>query len=77
MTPRTAVELVPLEELDDWMTANYYPESYTIGNRIIHEGYGLFRDGNAFVWFYTERGVRDNLHFFKLKKRPLPTPLRP
>ena len=54
-----------IQELDEWMTAHCYPDSYAIGKRIIHEGYGLYRDGNQFVWFYTERGVRDNLHYFQ------------
>ncbi|MBC7572269.1 MAG: hypothetical protein H7319_21450 [Spirosoma sp.] len=47
------------------MTAHCYPDSYAIGRRIIHEGYGLYRDGNQFVWFYTERGVRDILRHFQ------------
>ena len=54
-----------IQELDEWMTAHCYPDSYAIGKRIIHEGYGLYRDGNQFVWFYTERGVRDDLHHFQ------------
>ena len=54
-----------IQELDDWMTAHCYPDSYAIGNRIIHEGYGLYQDGSLFVWFYTERGVRKNLHHFQ------------
>jgi len=54
-----------LQELDDWMTAHCYPDSYAIGNRIIHEGYGLFREGSQFVWFYTERGIRENLQCFQ------------
>jgi hypothetical protein len=54
-----------IRELDDWMTAHCYPDSYAIGNRIIGEGYGLYHDGNLFVWFYTERGVRDNLRCFQ------------
>ena len=62
------MELATIKELDDWMTAHCYPDSYEIGNRIIHEGYGLYRDGNVFVWFYTERGVRDNLHEFQTEK---------
>lgn len=54
-----------MQELDDWMTAHCYPDSYAIGKRIIHEGYGLYRDENQFVWFYTERGVCDNLLTFQ------------
>ncbi|WP_020607343.1 hypothetical protein [Spirosoma spitsbergense] len=38
-----------IQELDDWMTAHCYPDSYAISERIIHEGYGLYRDGNQFV----------------------------
>ena len=47
------------------MTEQCYPDSYAIGARKIHEGYGLYRDGNQFVWFYTERGSRDNLRYFQ------------
>lgn len=59
------MELSTIQELDDWMTAHCYPDSYAIGKRIIHEGYGLYRDGNQFVWFYTERGVCDILRHFQ------------
>ena len=54
-----------IQELDSWMSERCFPDSYAIGNRIVHEGYGLYRDGNQFVWFYTERGVRKNLHYFQ------------
>ena len=53
-----------IQELDDWMTERCYPYKYAIGKRIIHEGYGLYSDANQFVWFYTERGVRDILRHF-------------
>lgn len=59
------MEPTTISELDDWMTAHCYPDSYAIGKRVIHEGYGLYRDGNQFVWFYTERGVRKNLNYFQ------------
>ena len=46
------------------MTAHCYNDSYAIGHRIIHEGYGLATAGSLYVWYYTERGVRDNIQYF-------------
>ena len=53
-----------IQQLDDWMTAHCYNDSYAIGSRIIHEGYGLTTAGNLYVWYYTERGERNNLNYF-------------
>ena len=47
------------------MTANCYREDYfAIGNRTIHEGCGLDTFGSLYVWYYTERGNRENLKYF-------------
>ncbi|MEO6734560.1 MAG: hypothetical protein ABIN01_25290 [Ferruginibacter sp.] len=50
------------------MTANCYNESYGIGNRNIHEGYGLSTSGSLWVWYYTERGIKQNLTYFQTEK---------
>jgi len=50
------------------MEANCYNDGYAIGDRIIHEGYGLERLGETLVWFYTERGTKQTLHVFNTEK---------
>ncbi|MFD2934866.1 hypothetical protein [Spirosoma flavum] len=60
--------LLTIKQLDEWMTANCYNDSYGIGSRIIHEGYGLDTADRLFVWYYTERGVRQNLSYFQTEK---------
>lgn len=59
------MEILTIQQLNDWMTAHCYNDSYAIGNRIIHEGYGLTTAGDLYVWYYTERGARDNLNYFQ------------
>ena len=46
------------------MTVNCYSDNYAIGNRIIHEGYGLDTFGGLFTWYYTERGERSTMKYF-------------
>ncbi|HEX9958192.1 MAG TPA: hypothetical protein VGA96_13090 [Fibrella sp.] len=58
------MDLVTIKQLDDWMTAHCYNDSYGIGSRMIHEGYGLGTSGGLYVWYYTERGERQNLNYF-------------
>ncbi len=57
-------EPTTIAQLDQWMTANCYPDSYAIANRVIHEGYGLTMKENVWYWYYTERGVADYLKHF-------------
>ena len=59
------MELLTIQQLDDWMIAHCYNDSYAIGRGIIHEGYGLTTVDSLYVWYYTERGVRDYLHYFQ------------
>lgn len=62
------MDLSTIKQLDDWMTANCYNDSYGIGARNIHEGYGLDTSGSLYVWYYTERGIRKHLHYFQTEK---------
>lgn len=62
------MELLTVNQLDEWMTQNCYSDTYAIGNRIIHEGYGLDKTGNQYVWYYTERGERQNIDFFQTEQ---------
>ena len=60
--------LSTIKQLDEWMATNCYNDSYGVGNRNIHEGYGLVATGNQFVWYYTERGTKDYLKYFDTEK---------
>ena len=58
-----------IAELDQWMTDHCYNNSYAIGNRIItYDGLGLDTFGSLFVWYYNERGNRNNLAYFHTEK---------
>ncbi|CAN5652607.1 hypothetical protein BH09BAC4_BH09BAC4_31110 [soil metagenome] len=58
------MKLSTVRQLDQWMTENCYSDTYAIGNRIIHEGYGLDKLDSQYIWYYTERGERQTLHYF-------------
>lgn len=59
-------EITTIKQLDEWMTANCYRDDhFGIGNRTIHEGCGLDTFGSLYVWYYTERGKREDLKYFK------------
>lgn len=58
------MELSTIRQLDQWMTENCYNDTYAVGSRSIHEGYGLSQSGSQYVWYYTERGECQNLHYF-------------
>ena len=62
MTPNTIVEL------EKWITDNCYNDSYGIGNRKVYDGFVLDKSDDGFVWYYTERGKRADLNFFKTEK---------
>jgi hypothetical protein len=68
MTENINLELTTIKQLDEWMTENCYPETYAIGNRNIYEGCGLDTFGSLYVWYYTERGERQNLNYFQTEK---------
>ena len=68
MTENINIELTTIKQLDEWMTENCYAETYAIGNRNIHEGCGLDTFGSLYVWYYTERGERQNLNYFQTEK---------
>lgn len=42
--------------------------SYCINGNIIHEGFGLEKNGGLFQWFYTERGDKRILEYFSTEK---------
>jgi len=58
------MNLKTVKQLDEWMTKNCFNDNYAIGNRSVLEGFGLEKMGSLFVWYYTERGKRENLNYF-------------
>lgn len=58
-----------IEQLRQWMEARCYSDiHYAIGDRFVHEGYGLRQSGNGYIWYYTERGSQDILKTFEAEK---------
>lgn len=64
MTAFTNPGLQTINELDQWLTANCFADTYGIAGRNIYEGYGLCKIGEQFAWYYTERGQQSYLHYF-------------
>jgi hypothetical protein len=53
-------------ELESWMKDNCYGfNSYSINGNGIFEGFGIDKSGGLFIWYYTERGQKDNLKYFQ------------
>jgi len=68
MTDYINTDLLTIKQLDEWLTENCFADTYGIGNRDIHEGCGLDTFGSLYVWYYTERGERQNLNYFQTEK---------
>lgn len=53
-------------ELEIWMKENCFNfNTYSINGNRINEGFGIDRSDKMFVWYYTERGQRNNLKYFQ------------
>ncbi|MRX47820.1 hypothetical protein [Pedobacter puniceum] len=53
-------------ELENWMKENCFNfNSYSINGSSIYEGFGIDKSGGLYIWYYTERGQKDNLKYFK------------
>lgn len=53
-------------ELEGWMKRNCFNfETYSINGNAIYEGFGIDRSGGVFSWYFTERGEKRDLKFFK------------
>ena len=58
-SPKTVVEL------EKWMKENCFNfNNYSINDNFIHEGYGIDKSGGLYIWYYTERGQKNNLRYF-------------
>ena len=53
-------------ELENWMSENCFNfNSYSINGNSIYEGFGIDKSSGLYIWYYTERGQKDNLKYFK------------
>ena len=53
-------------ELENWMSENCFNfNSYSINGNSIYEGFGIDKSGELYIWYYTERGQKNNLKYFK------------
>lgn len=62
------IRIRTIRELEKWMKANCYNDNYAIGNKSVYEGFGLYRQGDSYIWYYTERGQRQNLNIFNTEE---------
>jgi hypothetical protein len=52
-------------ELENWMKENCFNfNSYCIKGNNIYEGFGIDKSDGLFIWYYTERGQKENLNYF-------------
>jgi hypothetical protein len=55
-----------IKALEQWMKKNCFNfNSYSINGNRIYEGYGIEKQGEQFVWYYTERGQKSYLEYFQ------------
>jgi hypothetical protein len=56
-------------DLEAWMKENCFNfNSYSINGNSIYEGFGIDRTSGVFIWYYTERGHKDNIKYFQTEK---------
>lgn len=53
-------------ELENWMTENCFNfNNYLINGNGIGDGFGIDKSNGRYIWYYIERGNKDNLKYFK------------
>ncbi len=53
-------------ELENWMEENCFNfNSYSINENSIEEGFGIDKSEGFYIWYYTERGQKNNLKYFQ------------
>lgn len=58
-----------ISELKNYMIENCYNNNfYSIDGNVIHEGFGIDKWGELYIWYYTERGERENLKYFNTEQ---------
>lgn len=57
-------------ELEEWMQKNCFNfNSYSINGNAIFEGYGIDKINGQFIWYYIERGEKENIKYFDTEKK--------
>jgi hypothetical protein len=63
------MKITTIRELKDYMDKNCYNNNfYSIDGNVIFEGFGIDKFGELFIWYYTERGEKENLELFKTER---------
>jgi hypothetical protein len=58
-----------IKELENWIADNCIKNKITPGNRFeTDDGVGLEKYGNLYIWYYSERGEKENLNYFETEK---------
>ncbi|MBK9192760.1 MAG: hypothetical protein IPM77_15395 [Crocinitomicaceae bacterium] len=57
-----------ISDLEYWLNENCYADSYAIGSRNIYEGFGLKKENEHYIWYFTERGQHNDLKKFNSEK---------
>lgn len=56
-------------ELENWMKDNCYNfSSYSINGNFIDEGFSIEKNGDLFLWYYQERGIKRAIKEFQSEK---------
>ncbi|WP_395057913.1 hypothetical protein [Flavobacterium sp.] len=64
MIPRT------IKELKKYMIDNCYNcDLYAVIDKQKHDGFGLEEWGELYVWYYVERGNRENINYFNAEEK--------
>jgi hypothetical protein len=58
-----------IKELEDWMAENCLKNKITPRHRYeTDDGIGLEKYGDFYIWYYSERGEKENLNYFDTEK---------
>ncbi|MXN92742.1 hypothetical protein GR160_16050 [Flavobacterium sp. Sd200] len=61
--------MTTIKELENWMLENNMKNTFTPDARFVtDEGEGLEVISGLYIWYYIERGERQNLEYFKSEK---------
>ena len=73
MTKKNNLKIETVANLERWMIENNFQKnSFTIGDYFFTtEGFGLDNNGGIFSWFYTERGERETIKYFRNEKEAI------
>lgn len=60
---------ISILELEKWLLDNCYNfSSYSIYGNFIDEGFSIEKNGNSFLWYYQERGIKRAIKEFQSEK---------